>query len=265
MNHRLAWIQIFTGLCLWGCGCFQPVSEDPNVASDGGFAADGGHATDAGHSDGGRADAGHDGGVLHLPDGGSVDAGGFDAGAPDCLFPCMIDQRCVAGFCLPNPCNPLNCAGGCCQNDVCVPDETHLQCGTGASACHACVAGQRCSNGNCLANGAGDPCTDDVECAGLGSTAYCRKSTSSMNAVYPGGFCTRPCGRSNPDGGGGCGPGAVCLDALQAFGELDAFCSPACNSKPECRVPDYDCYYVNRAGKTACWLKPLPGEDAGSP
>ena len=85
-----------------------------------------------------------------------------------------------------------------------------------------------------------------------------------MNGDYPGGFCTRPCGRSSPDGGS-CAATTVCLDSLQVWGEDDAFCSPACTSKPQCRVPDYDCYYVNRAGKTACWLKPLPGDDGGMP
>ncbi len=175
---------------------------------------------------------------------------------------CPQYAACSAGQCVVPSCNPGNCGSGCCVSGACAPGDSHASCGSGASSCQGCSGAQRCANGACTNNRVGDPCVADAECAAAGAGAYCKHFTSSLNGDYPGGFCTRGCGRGSPDGGR-CGAGQVCLDSLQPWGEDDAFCSPACTSKPQCRIPEYDCYYVNHGSQTACWLKPLPVSDGG--
>jgi hypothetical protein len=68
----------------------------------------------------------------------------------------------------------------------------------------------------------GDACTDNSECPMLGEFA------GSCRTIWPGGYCSGTCNRSED-----CGPGNVCLTA--------GWCVKACEDDSECRE-EYRCY-----------------------
>lgn len=181
--------------------------------------------------------------------------------------PCPMGNNCVSGQCTPPPCNVATCAG-CCGFNGCESGTSQFSCGKNGQACLPCGSGQTChsQSGMCMAitKKIGDPCTSSFECTGIGPGAYCKTQTSSGNAPYTNGFCTRQC---STDGGTGCTVDSVCLNALQPYGENDAFCSPRCTAMTQCRAGGYACYFINSVSATACWLNPIPGggADGGVP
>ena len=176
---------------------------------------------------------------------------------------CPPGASCTNGQCV-QVCNAASCPTGCCSNGICLQGRSSFSCGIGGQACLTCPNGQLCPDGVCTAN-IGDPCQSNSECTGpgIGGFGICKKVTSTGNATYQGGFCTKNCildaGFTN------CPMTSVCLDALQPYGENDPICSPRCTSLMNCRTPGYACYVFNSVATTACWLNPIPalGTDAG--
>lgn len=177
---------------------------------------------------------------------------------------CPGGSTCSNGNCVAPPCSPTTCPG-CCGFNGCEAGTTTFACGVGGQTCQFCGNGLACTAGVCKPKKVGDPCfVGSPDCAGIGGGAYCKSQTSSGNATYQGGFCTRPCGT---DGGNACPIDSVCLNALQPYGENDPICSPRCTAMTQCRTPGYACYFINTVSTTACWLNPIPftGLDAGMP
>jgi hypothetical protein len=74
-----------------------------------------------------------------------------------------------------------------------------------------------------------------------------------------GGYCTLPC-----TGASGCPTAtSACIAIDPRYGETDAICWDKCASGDPCRQPGYQCYSVG--AYSACWISPLPGQDAGQP
>lgn len=170
---------------------------------------------------------------------------------------------CRRGMCQVNSCNSSTCSG-CCNIHDCSPGTFPALCGTPMS-CGGCRLGEACVNQQCVAIVVhiGDACTTDSQCSPLGLGAYCKQTTSSGNATYPGGFCTLPCYGvpSCPQGANG---GTVCAQFAATYGEADVFCAPTCGraSDPPCRA-GYSC--VDRGGGfKLCWL-PAPMTGARVP
>jgi hypothetical protein len=164
------------------------------------------------------------------------------------------------------------CATGCCNGSgstaTCLPGTAGAACGKNAIACAACNAasGQMCVDQVCFGTNPipdagpdlfGAPCVADVDCAPLGGTYKCKLATSSDNAPYPGGYCTKTCA-ANAD----CSPTlALCVTVNESYGETESICWNRCSQNDPCRTPGYACYQVSSAN--ACWLAPLPTLDAG--
>jgi hypothetical protein len=177
-----------------------------------------------------------------------------------------IDHACAGGTGGGSgSCGPSNCAG-CCTGttttSVCVLPTTRNNCGASGAVCQSCSTGQVCEGGRCVALGdagvLGRGCGDDGDCSALG-TGVCKKMTASQRDDYVGGYCTKDC-QVDSD----CGASGVCVEVDPRFGESGRFCWSRCDSRIDCRAPDYECYSLgnNRRG---CWISPLPDFDAGTP
>lgn len=140
-----------------------------------------------------------------------------------------------------------------------------VNCGINGVACVACPPGNICTNGVCAppmmgAKKVGDSCTADADCQrDLGASAICKLMTTSGNAPYTGGYCTVRCGTAP----GQCPTGSSCVQLPPRYGEADTFCWDECSSMDRCRSPGYACYQLSNGN--ACWINPLPPEDAGPP
>ncbi len=166
-------------------------------------------------------------------------------------------------------CNTSNC-NGCCAGDLCLNGTSASNCGTGGEACGQCMAPAICQaqgagkGGSCFtpppAN-YGAACTNNTDCAPIGSTGICKQTTRPGGATYEGGYCTKICGST----GTMCGTGSTCIQAT-GLGELDRICAQNCTvgSTTECRQPGYACYDIG-GGTGICWISPLPEFDAGMP
>ena len=106
-------------------------------------------------------------------------------------------------------------------------------------------------------------------------TFKCKKMTTSGNATYEGGYCTKICTADTQcvdplaDGGSSTQSG-WCIGLSPAYGEADQFCWDRCGTgQGNCRTPGYGCYNLGMttAGTavTACWISPVPTPDAGPP
>lgn len=104
----------------------------------------------------------------------------------------------------------------------------------------------------------GSACSNNTQCAVLGGNYTCKLSTSSGNATYSGGYCTRLCTQPAD-----CPLGSTCVALNPAYGEADTFCWDNCSTTDLCRSSGYACYQVGSS--TACWVSPLPTPDAGPP
>ncbi len=103
----------------------------------------------------------------------------------------------------------------------------------------------------------GNACLLDADCSDLGGNYRCKHETSSGNAEYPGGYCTRICAAS-----GDCSNKfSVCITLQPQYGEADSTCWGRCSATDPCR-PGYVCYDLG-GGTKGCWLNPLPTLDAG--
>ncbi len=164
-------------------------------------------------------------------------SGASDAGACD-------------GCVLPNgQCSPLQLSRSSVTN-----------CGMGGVSCASCTTGQLCTNGVCGSTDlkkVGDPCNSDTDCRMLGSTAICKKMTSSGNGTYLDGYCTLACTDTD------CPAGSSCISLNPRYGEGDSICWDSCSVSDKCRVSGYGCYQLGDID--ACWLDPLPPVDAGVP
>ena len=162
-------------------------------------------------------------------------------------------------------CNATSCPSGCCSEGTCRLGTSTRFCGQGGAACTACSTGQNCSSQACTTGGAanvGDACTQNADCAGLGAAYQCKLTTSSGNATYQGGMCTKTCA-SNSD----CPSGtSVCVPGQNLYGEADSLCWADCALGGDCRSPGYACYQLGVSSAVkACWISPLPVIDAGTP
>lgn len=166
---------------------------------------------------------------------------------------CPSGQTCVQGTCQSGSCNSSNCSG-CCANGICQPGSSTGACGIGGNACTACASGQSCQNGSCqstTSTGVGTACSTNANCSALGTGAVCKQSTSSGNATYTSGYCTKPCTQQ-----GECGTGAECY-YLAELGEGGTFCYDLCSMTDLCRGTGYECLADN-SGNGFCWISPIP-------
>jgi len=229
------------------------------TATAGGSGTAGGTATAGGSGTaGGTATAGGAGTA-----GGTATAGGSGTGGGSGML-----------------CGGLPCVNGCCGGNFCLGygGQTAAQCGDMGNACAACPMGQTCSMGRCVQPNPppkqiGDPCLNDNECAILGTNFRCKTMTSSGNASYPGGYCTKICTMdtecTSPTDAGFVNNG-WCIGLNPAYGESDRFCWRRCaGTFGSCRTPDYACYNLGSTPTgtpvTACWLAQIPAVDAGPP
>lgn len=165
---------------------------------------------------------------------------------------CQSGQTCTNGVCTGGntTCNSTNCSG-CCLNNVCQTGTTTSACGVGGATCQTCSSNQTCTSGACQTTTTvtyGSPCTSNTQCSALGTGAVCKLTTSSGNATYSGGYCTKPCAMSSD-----CGGTAFCYD-LSFYGEAGGYCFDGCSSADPCRS-GYQCYNFSNP---ACWISPLP-------
>jgi hypothetical protein len=168
----------------------------------------------------------------------------------------QVCQQCTAptNTCKLGVCASPTCTG-CLGPNGCSQGTSGFACGMNGASCIACGVGFACVNQACVSTRKiGDACLNNPECAGLGAGAVCKKATSSNNATYTNGFCTRPCGAAAP-----CTADSVCLNGvLQPFGESQIFCSPRCNNMQPCRSPGYACYFFSGIAASTCWVSPFP-------
>lgn len=188
---------------------------------------------------------------------------------------CQANESCVTGVCTPSTSNTNTDAGtdaggtacngvGCrTATGTCLMGTTNTNCGTGGNACMMCPSGQMCTNGACVmppavdAGSLGAACTSNTDCADLGMAGECKTATATGNAMYTGGYCTKPCM------GGECGQDGTCI-TLAPYGE-DQICLLNCTAQKPCRDPGYTCYPLEGSPNGVCWLDPLPMVDAGDP
>lgn len=230
-SSGVAWLAV---ACLSLAGCFNPVDE----TSDGGFGGGGGRNQGGGSVGGGASGGGLGGGPGGGGFGGGLGGGG--GGGGDCS-----GCRLASGACIP------------------LANTSVLNCGVMGAVCRACASGELCVNGGCspatTLKRVGDACTSDSECqAGLGAAGLCRRTTSSGNASYPGGYCTQRCLNL------ACPSGSSCVGVLGAFGEAESVCLDSCGDGDLCRSGGYGCYRFNTSS-AACWLSPLPSITGGGP
>ena len=279
-SHRLVSLQLFAAAALWGCSCFQSVSEkqcDEQTPCGSGWRCVAGECVPPGAGGGGGGGfGGGEGSTCNATScsgccNGNLCVGLLNETNASCglmgaaCTACPAGSSCSFGKCTgATRCDSSTCSG-CCQNGFCAPGDSQFACGTNGNLCASCSGSQVCSAGRCLLppQSIGGPCQFNSDCAALGSGAYCKTITSTGNGLYSGGFCTKPCAA---DGGFGCTTNSLCLNALSPYGEHDVFCSPRCSNLAQCRTPGYACYFFVTAGANACWLNPIPsaGIDAGS-
>lgn len=177
-------------------------------------------------------------------------------------------------------CNATTCPNGCCDlNGACRAGASVTNCGGGGNACTACGSGEQCIEAGGFPRDCVDPstikrigsaCNSDAECQAepsMGPTAICKQTTSSGNAVYGGGYCTKPCTSDAVCGNGAFCPSEGIADVLGSiYGEADRFCMDRCANSTECRAGDgMGCITGISPSSGACWLSPLPERDAGTP
>ena len=184
-----------------------------------------------------------------------------------CLM-CVSGNNCVGGQCTGSAaCSAANCAGGCCSGTACLTtaQQGNGACGNSGNACMQCGLNQTCTAGTCQqAATIGSACTMTSQCASLGTGAYCKQRTSTMNATYTNGYCTIPCTTA----GAACaGTQGTCIGGsntvLAVYGEADLFCAAKCptgGTQSTCRN-GYSCYGDMTGG--FCWLSPVPAFDGG--
>lgn len=172
---------------------------------------------------------------------------------------CASGQACVNGICQGSAtCSPQTCSGCCNSAGQCVGGGSTTACGIGGNTCVSCPSGQSCNGGACQSTTTGSlgaPCTTNSQCAGLGSGAICRMTTSSGNATYSGGYCTRECTAHADCGTGYCaGFGNYGEDPLLCYNS----CIPSDTQNP-CRS-GYACYDIGQSGTpmNLCWISPPP-------
>ena len=194
--------------------------------------------------------------------------------------PCLSGQSCTNGTCMTSgtgggsgagggtgtgggsvaSCSAANC-NGCCVGATCIPaaSQTANNCGSTGATCAACPSGNSCNGGFCTPPNAqyGSPCNATQDCVALGGNYTCKRTTSTGNATYSGGYCTRFCTTATD-----CGTGSSCVGLTPEYGESDAICWKTCAVATDCRT-GYACYGLSSG--SACWLSPLPPIDAGTP
>ncbi|MDP1826888.1 MAG: hypothetical protein Q8L48_26685 [Archangium sp.] len=160
--------------------------------------------------------------------------------------------------------------GGTCDgcqlpmSGACVPlsRTSVINCGKDNVRCVACASGELCTDGACVVppvnKSVGSACLNDGECqAALGATAICRQTTAAGNGTYQGGYCTFACSNAT------CPSGSTCVRVPTQFGE-DPICWDNCSTADRCRTGGYACYNLS-GGSQACWISPIPPQDAGTP
>jgi len=179
-------------------------------------------------------------------------------------------------------CGGVQCIAGCCSASMsCLPysGQTANSCGDNGAMCARCNAGEVCRMGRCQPSVTtppqiGDSCMVDADCAALGGNFKCKTMTTSGNASYPGGYCTKICTMdtecTSPTADGGTNNNGWCIGLNPAYGEGDRFCWKKCSgANGPCRAPDYACYNLGTTAQgtpvTACWLSTIPAVDAGPP
>lgn len=177
---------------------------------------------------------------------------------PDPAVSCSTQARCTL---LDGTCG-AECRNGCCDSaGTCHASGLEdSACGNRARACDACTNAETCTQvmdgGTCVlaVSDVFKPCTSDSDCSAL-TNGICKKTTSSGNAPYEGGYCTHLCGRT---GLPICPGDSECVGGAGSFGEDDAFCWKSCDTDLECRGGEnYLCYWSG-AQNLGCWLKPRP-------
>lgn len=184
---------------------------------------------------------------------------------------CGSGQVCSGGRCVTVSTGGgggTTCDGCFLADGRCLPlnRTSSVNCGANGTTCQSCGANETCSFGRCTpvvtTKRVGDACTSDMECqAGLGAAGLCKRTTSSGNATYLGGYCTLRCGSA----GSFCPFGSQCVASAGPRGESDAICWDNCGANDACRNPGYACYALGTAS-SACWIAPLPSAfDGGMP
>lgn len=184
---------------------------------------------------------------------------------------CASGQTCTNGVCTGGQtgCSPSNCPNGCCSSTgTCLVGTTFTNCGSGGNSCSVCASNQTCAptstGGSCQGGTTGktygDACASSTECSGIGPGAVCKLSTSSGNATYPGGYCSKVCAAAAD-----CGTTATCIGGSN-FGD-DNICAVNCTTTSSiCRSPGYTCYPKTMGGTDGtCWLDPLPPANPVTP
>ncbi|MBM4777775.1 MAG: hypothetical protein GQE15_08740 [Archangiaceae bacterium] len=186
-------------------------------------------------------------------------------GAQCAMCPGGNGAQCNNGVCvgtttdagMPNGCDAVSCANGCCAFGRCLPTsmQSNFTCGIAGNMCSQCNGGTSCQSGVCTPNTTADggmvqvmptgsACTAMTTCEGL-----CLEATQfGQSTGYPGGYCTANCGN-----GTACTSGICVTESV--FGQPVSNCRATCTGSGQgsCRT-GYVC--VPSPASTASYCRP---------
>lgn len=159
-------------------------------------------------------------------------------GAQCAMCPGGNGAQCNNGVCvgtttdagMPNTCDAISCASGCCAFGRCLPTsmQNNFACGIAGGMCNQCNGGTSCQSGVCVPNTTPDGGVVQVLPTGSACTAmsscegFCLEATQfGQSTGYPGGYCTATCGN-----------GTTCTSGLcvteSVFGQPVSNCRATC-------------------------------------
>jgi hypothetical protein len=100
-------------------------------------------------------------------------------------------------------CSPSNCSGCCDSQGQCQSGKLLLTCGINGLTCTACVPGDVCQSGECLARGSDAGCSP-ADCSGCCLGSQCVPGTERSGCGVSGGNCQVCSGTQICDGTGAC-------------------------------------------------------------
>lgn len=186
-------------------------------------------------------------------------------GAQCAMCPGGNSAQCNNGTCvgtttdagMPNGCDAVSCANGCCAFGRCLPTsmQSNFTCGVAGNMCSQCNSGTSCQSGVCTPNTTpdggvvqvmptGSACTATTSCEG-----FCLEASQfGQSSGYPGGYCTAQCGN-----GTACTSGLCVTESV--FGQSVSNCRATCTGSGQgtCRT-GYVC--TPSPSSTASYCRP---------